>query len=75
MRPRLEALARPTKTAARWFGATVLALVLAALVTSTILSKDHLAFPLGPGCYWQGLDSSLVQWQHCDQWRAGPGAS
>jgi ABC-type Co2+ transport system permease subunit len=51
------------------FGAAVLVGILFALLVSTILPKDHLAFPLGPGCYYMGFDQAMVQWQHCDEWR------
>jgi ABC-type Co2+ transport system permease subunit len=55
--------------AARRFGYLVAIAVLSALFISAVLPKDHLAFPLGPGCYYMGFDRALVQWQHCDEWR------
>jgi hypothetical protein len=53
----------------RWFGAAVGVLVVVAFITSMAVPKNHLAVPLGDGCYYLGMDRDIFQWQHCDEWR------
>lgn len=63
------ALLETGKRAARWAWVFLAVLIITAGVTSMVLDKNHLAFPLGPGCYYLGMDHDIIQWQHCDEWR------
>jgi hypothetical protein len=61
----------------RRYPAVVVAVLIGlAFVISLLLPKDHLAWPLGAGCYWSstGLIIGDIQAQVCDDWRK-PGST